>query len=192
MISETGIYTSLHAAFTVMLCVFMVGAVITDIREHRIRNSMVVMVLFLGLLAQLTLDMPGGVISWGIGLLIGFLIFVPFYLNGGMGAGDVKLMAAVAAFLGPTGGAIACGSALLAGLPLAVFYMIKNFAHTQMFASDTSDATGMFTVDTDHKRNQTHDEHSNCIPYAAAIFAGTTVGLWWTGSFEPIIAGLLP
>ena len=35
------------------------------------------------------------------GLLLGGALFLPFYIARGMGAGDVKLMAAVGAFLGP-------------------------------------------------------------------------------------------
>lgn len=44
--------------------------------------------------------MPG-VASSLLGLVVGGGLFLPFYLARGMGAGDVKLMAAVGAFLGP-------------------------------------------------------------------------------------------
>ena len=43
---------------------------------------------------------PGMLLSLA-GLLIGFSIFLLFYILGGMGAGDVKLMAAIGALLGP-------------------------------------------------------------------------------------------
>jgi prepilin peptidase CpaA len=52
-----------------------------------------------------------------MGMLAGVALLICFYLLGGMGAGDVKLMGAVGAFLGPQGALMAfiC-TALLGGL----------------------------------------------------------------------------
>jgi prepilin signal peptidase PulO-like enzyme (type II secretory pathway) len=43
---------------------------------------------------------PGALFSLG-GLVTGLGLFLFFYLSGGIGAGDVKLMAAVGAMVGP-------------------------------------------------------------------------------------------
>lgn len=42
-----------------------------------------------------------GLLLAAAGLALGFAVFLPFFLLGGMGAGDVKLMAAVGALAGP-------------------------------------------------------------------------------------------
>lgn len=200
MFFEAYIPAEFHALMTVALCVFMVSAVMTDIKIHRIRNSLVLWVLMIGLVSQLAMDMNMGLLTWINGLLIGLVIFLPFYIGGGMGAGDVKLMAAVAAFLGPVGGVIACGSALIAGLPLAIFYMIKRLRSIYMhrLASEENVNSHMLF---DTFFLLTHPGHANepgdqtlyareRIPYAAAIFAGMTVGLWWTDKLEPFFRGL--
>ncbi len=41
-----------------------------------------------------------GLVVWALGWLTGLLLFLPFYMLRGMAAGDVKLMAAVGAWLG--------------------------------------------------------------------------------------------
>jgi prepilin peptidase CpaA len=183
MINEADIPAEVHALLTLILCMLIVSAVFTDIRENRIKNSLVVMVLLVGLLAHLVTDTTSGLLTWGTGLAIGGAIFLPFYVGGGMGAGDVKLMAAVAAFLGPIGGVIACGATLVAGLPLAIFYMVKRRMQDKMVAEHAG------TDDTHIAESKSHI--TDRIPYAAAIFAGTTIGLWWTDRFDPLVKGLL-
>jgi prepilin peptidase CpaA len=76
-------------------------AVVTDLKSRRIPN-----LLTLG--AALTaVVVHGYVAGWsGIGMalagwLVGAAFFFPIFALGGMGAGDVKLMAAVGAWLGP-------------------------------------------------------------------------------------------
>ena len=97
---------------TVALCVMMISAVITDIRVHRITNVLVIMVLFLGLTSQIALHGSIGVAYWLSGMAIGFGMFLPFYMGGGMGAGDVKLMAAVGSVFGASGAITAGATAL--------------------------------------------------------------------------------
>lgn len=53
------------------------------------------------------------------GATAGFLLFLIFYLMGGMGAGDIKLMCAFGALLGPSGTIVAGLFAAVAGALLA-------------------------------------------------------------------------
>lgn len=71
-----------------------------DIREHRIPNLLTGPAILAGLLLH---GLVGGWTQLGSSALAGLIgggIFALFYLAGGMGAGDVKLMVAVGCLLG--------------------------------------------------------------------------------------------
>ena len=78
----------------------LVGAY-TDLRWRRLPNWLTLGGALAALLLQLALRGPAGgldsLLGWGLGVL---LLFIPFALRG-MGAGDVKLLAAVGASRGP-------------------------------------------------------------------------------------------
>ncbi|UMR30216.1 A24 family peptidase [Massilia sp. MB5] len=89
----------------------LAGAVWHDVRARRIPNQLVLWGALAGLALQATLT-PGaglyaepfgslGLLSSASGLALGLLLLLPMYALGAMGAGDVKLMAMVGAFLGP-------------------------------------------------------------------------------------------
>jgi prepilin peptidase CpaA len=90
--------------FPVGICLLLLLAVAAgwDLHSRRIPNWLVVMGLTLALALQWWLQgAVQGYASWGLGLLTGGCLFFPLYLLRGMGAGDVKLMAMVGAFVGP-------------------------------------------------------------------------------------------
>jgi len=64
---------------------------------------------------------------------VGFVVFVPFFLLGGMGAGDVKLLAAFGAWLGP-GGSSGRGFGGVAGGVLAVLVALDMATFSKRFA----------------------------------------------------------
>lgn len=73
-----------------------------DLHARRIPNWLVLLGLALALAVQWYLHgAVVGVGRWAAGALTGGALFVPLYLLRGMGAGDVKLMAAAGAFVGP-------------------------------------------------------------------------------------------
>lgn len=114
------------------LVVFMLNAVDSDVRQHRIPNFLVFLMLGTGLLLQglgpeggregLFSSTPGalGMVSAVAGGLLGLALFLPFYLLHAMGAGDVKLMAALGVFAGPRDTIGLALAVLLAGGALAV------------------------------------------------------------------------
>lgn len=111
-------------------------AVEWDLREHRIPNVLIVFLLLAGVALNAVgpangrgglLDAFPGALGFGpalLGALVGLLIYLPFYMMRTMGAGDVKLMAALGAFVG-TGEVIGLAlCVLIAGGVLAVIRML--------------------------------------------------------------------
>ena len=79
----------------------LIIATITDIRSHRIPNWLTLPAIITGLGLNLISAGAGGFLFGIEGLLLGIGLFIVLYIMGGMGAGDVKLMGAVGAMLGP-------------------------------------------------------------------------------------------
>lgn len=83
--------------------VVMVSALIaafTDIWKFKVHNLLTLPLLLSGLLYHSFSNGWVGLTASLAGALFGFGVLFFFYLMGGMGAGDVKLMAAVGAWLG--------------------------------------------------------------------------------------------
>lgn len=75
-------------------------AAVTDLRGQRVPNWLTASGVVTALVLQSTFFGLAGLSSSLSGLCVGFALLIPFYAAGGMGAGDVKLMAAVGAFVG--------------------------------------------------------------------------------------------
>ena len=80
--------------------VFAGVACVTDLRDGRIPNALTFSALAVAFVVHGFLPQGEGFIHAALGLLAGGAIFFPFFALGGMGAGDVKLMAALGAWLG--------------------------------------------------------------------------------------------
>jgi prepilin peptidase CpaA len=86
-------------ATAVLLAVLVILAAFWDIRWRRIPNWLTLAGVVLGLALSWFLEVPGILASLK-GLGLAFAIYFILYLLRGMGAGDVKLMAAVGATAG--------------------------------------------------------------------------------------------
>lgn len=101
-----------------------------DVRTRRIPNALVLIGVVAGLMLNALVPAglgffsmlhPGGVglLKAASGLFTGIGLFLPLYLMHGMGAGDVKLMGMVGAFVGPLSVIDAALATLVAGGVLA-------------------------------------------------------------------------
>jgi len=83
-----------------LLIIIFVPAVALDIRSHRIPNWLSLSGWACGLVLGAWLGGWEGFLEAGSGLLLLLALTLPFFIFGWMGAGDVKLIAAVGAVVG--------------------------------------------------------------------------------------------
>ncbi len=72
-----------------------------DLRTYRIPNYLTLGAALAGLLYQAVFHGASGLGSGALGLALGFFLLMPVYALGGLGAGDVKALAALGTWLGP-------------------------------------------------------------------------------------------
>lgn len=95
-------------------------ACLTDLRTRRIPNALTFGAAGVGLVFAGATTGWVGLGSALAGWAVGCALFLPWFLLGGMGAGDVKLLAALGVWLGPSMAFWMAIYAGLAGGPLAV------------------------------------------------------------------------
>lgn len=84
-----------------IVIVIVLTAAAIDLHRRRIPNWLTFGAWIAALPVQAALHgVPDGASAWALGWLAGFGVLLPFYVMRGMAAGDVKLMAAVGAWLG--------------------------------------------------------------------------------------------
>jgi len=121
-------YSDINGIIIILLAVVLIIASVTDLRSHRISNRLTYSTLIFGLVFySLHSGLSGFLYSLG-GLFLGLALLIMFYLVGGMGAGDVKLMAAVGSLLGPQGVFAAfLGTALIGGIYALIILAAKGY-----------------------------------------------------------------
>lgn len=173
---------------TLLLLALLTIAAKFDITSRRIPNQLVLAGLIASFVLQINLNGFDGFKAWGLGLLVGFGAFLPLYLLRAMGAGDVKLMAMVGAFIGPllaigtvittlvVGGILAIAMAMYSG---ALVQAMKNI-HTML-------TVGMYkTLSGGGAQLDAPAASAGSMPYAVAIGLGTLVHQIILGAFKPL------
>lgn len=108
----------------VSLFALLLIAAVSDWRSYRIPNWLTLSGVMFGLAynAFLPATSGHGLSSAFLGMLLCFAITLPLYLMHAMGAGDVKLMAMVGAFLGASDAFPALASIFIAGGAAALLF----------------------------------------------------------------------
>lgn len=89
------------APLSIALLLVVTLAAVYDLRFRRIPNWLSLSGLMLGLGLNVLLGGGTGLRAAALGIGCALAVYLPLYLVRGMGAGDVKLMAAVGAMTGP-------------------------------------------------------------------------------------------
>jgi len=147
-------------------------AVITDVRTRRIPNWLT------GAIAGAGFGLAfggGGVTPWqaALGLGLGLALMLPGHVIGATGAGDVKLMAAVGVFLGPSLVFRAFLYSALAGGVLA----LAVAARRGLLADTLAGATQLVSAPAAGRDAIVAPTRRNRFPYGPAIAAGTLITL---------------
>ncbi len=159
-----------------LICALL-GAIF-DVRSRRIPNLLTVPAMLAGLALHLGSGGWREMLSSFCALLVCGLVFLVFYLAGGMGAGDVKLIAAEGCILGLGNAASLLVLTAIAGGVLAVMYAGKHGRLQQVCGNVAALAA--------HHSRQGLNPHPELnvlnaqtlrLPYALAIAAGCILTL---------------
>jgi prepilin peptidase CpaA len=111
----------------ILLVTVLAAACVTDIRARKIPNLLTFPAIVTAMGYHVaTTGLQGFFFSAG-GMMLGIALFIMLYMMGGMGAGDVKLMGAVGAALGPKGVFMAT---ILTGIVGGIYAIIVLIKHT--------------------------------------------------------------
>jgi prepilin peptidase CpaA len=111
-------------ADTVAMAIALI-AVATDLRSRRIPNALTLGAALAAFGFAAIAGGPSLLLASAEGWALGLLLWLPFYALGGMGAGDVKLLAALGAWLGPAAVLRVAIYGAIAGAVLAVFVALR-------------------------------------------------------------------
>lgn len=146
---------SMPAIFAVALGI---AASATDLRDRTVPNWLTYSAVLLGLVwHSVTAGLRGVGFSLA-GAAVGFAALLMFFLLGGMGGGDVKLLAAFGALIGP-------------GLTFQALVWIAIFG-------GLGAAGSVFWHAWRSRKRQAGKARGDFIPYAPAIVGGVWLTLW--------------
>lgn len=159
--------------------VVAVIACVTDVRSRKIPNLLTVSAAGLAGLFHLA---TGGWTGFGwsaAGWAVGLAMFLPIFLLRGIGGGDVKLLAALGAWLGPRQAMWLALFTALAGGPMAVAVALSR-GYLQRAMTNVWGLLMFWRVAglQPHPALTLENASAPRLPYALPIFAGLVVTLW--------------
>ena len=154
-------------------------ACVTDLRSRRIPNVLTFGAAVVGLIAHASSGgIHGALTSFG-GLALGLGLFLPFFLLGGMGAGDVKLLAALGAWLGLVDVFwLAMYTSIIGGVLAVTVSLARGYLGTAL--RNIWALIGFWKIAGPRAMPglTLQDKSAPRLAYAVPIFFGTVVTLW--------------
>ncbi|MAG93098.1 MAG: prepilin peptidase [Planctomycetaceae bacterium] len=125
-----------------LVSLILIVAAWIDGRELRVPNWITYPMVLSGLVYCTCIDGLSG-LGWAVlGMIVGLLTLLPLYSVGGMGAGDVKLMAGIGAWLGVKTTLWAFAATTVVGAVMAVIMVVwrgalyKHYAQLMMILDE--------------------------------------------------------
>jgi prepilin peptidase CpaA len=165
--------TPWDSSFVTMLVLAsgLVTASVIDLRTRRIPNALTAAMSGLGLALAMTGISAVSPAASLAGLVVGFLLMMPGYMLGATGAGDVKLMAAVGAIVGP---ALVISAFLFTAIAGGVVAVVVAVRRGRMAA--TLAGTGrLITAPTDARKEIGGASAASRFAYGPAIAIGSVM-----------------
>jgi prepilin peptidase CpaA len=162
-----------------VLVALLAVACVIDVRERRIPNALVAVVLVAGVLVTTALDpVWHGLWRAVAGAGLGLAIWLPGWLLRMMGAGDVKLFAAAGAWLGPMGAVNAAIMTAAFGGVLALAWLLMRRGRERTGSTLWAAAVAPRTL---VAARSDPAAARDLVPYSLAITAGVLVQLAFPG-----------
>jgi len=150
-----------------------------DLSRRRIPNALTLGAAAAAIFVSASTGGVAGARSSLLGWTVATALWLPLYALGGMGAGDVKLIAAIGAWLGPIDVIHAALYAAMAGAAFAVGLVLARGC-----ARETCSNVRLLLVHwrvagfTPHAQLTLASSDSPRLAYAVPILAGTVVAIW--------------
>jgi prepilin peptidase CpaA len=154
-------------------------ACLYDVSTSRIPNKLTFTTAALAILFHVFAPSGAGFSHAALGLLVGLVVFFPLFALGAMGAGDVKLMAAVGAWIGAPSIVHVALYGSIAGGVLAVIVALRRQYLKQALTNVKMLLIYWWVEGVKPFPALTlESKESLRLPYALAIAAGLAVTLW--------------
>ena len=168
----------MNVIYVAVIGITLVAAV-WDIATRRIPNVLSFGAALAGVLVHAYLEGVGGAGTAAAGWLVGAACFFPFFVLGGMGAGDVKLLAAIGAWLGPGPTVWVALYSAIAGGAMGLLVSLWTGYLTQAFVNILWIFKFWRTAGPRPVPELTLATHNGPrLAYAVPVFAGLMVSLW--------------
>jgi prepilin peptidase CpaA len=164
----------------IVLVFMLLICLLTDLSRRKIYNLVILPVLAFGLVYNFATGGWPGLSQSFLGMLAGVAILIVPFVFGGMGAGDVKLMAVIGAVKGPL---FIFYTALGMGLAGGVIALAILIYQRQLLNLLTRFLQGVYLLlSTRFKVFAFELNHEKIMfPYGLAIVAGAVSAFWWMG-----------
>jgi prepilin peptidase CpaA len=163
-------------------------AATTDVLRFKVHNFLTYPLLLAGIVYHSTTEGQVGLMGSLLGAALGFGFLFLFFLLGGMGAGDVKLLAGIGAWLGVevtfyvliasslAAGVYALGLVALNRRHAEIWIRLQVVWHRTLATFRTLGAEER--VEAEVRRA---DRRSRVIPFAAMVAVGVIATMFWLG-----------
>lgn len=171
----------------VVTVVFTSGAAVSDLRSFSVPNALTFPLIASGVVYHVMTGGLAGLQSSLLGAFFGIAILFVFYVMGGMGAGDVKLMAGVGAWLGMNMTVYVFG---IAGLATGLYSFVLLARQNRLGQVTARLRIGLFRLWAVGKHLgaeervesvvRKHDRRERLVPFAAMIAIAVVLILIWS------------
>jgi len=172
--------TQLHPAVLLGLSGLLAACVTTDLRSRRIPNVVTGPAMLAATALNYFLHGTDGLLAALGGLTLGLVILTPPFALGGIGGGDVKMMGAAGAFVGPTLLVVSLAVGLMIGGVIAALVAARRGRLHETLRRTLSMTTGaVLTQSTAPLRHPTTLQGRILLPYSVPLALGTMMTAGW-------------